>query len=138
MAIKMGKEYLKSLKRLKPTVYVEWQRYDDKTARSVIDDPTIRPSLDTITMVYDIASNPEYVDIMTATSHLIGEKVSRFTHFKDALNLSSANLLLPDYLVPSRVLKISILKYINEYICNLVWLKSTIVVIPLVNPIAGR
>ena len=80
MAIKTGKEYLESLRRLKPTVYVEGQRYDDKTAKSVIDDPRIKPSLDTIAMVYDMANNPEYAAIMTTTSHLTGEKISRFTH----------------------------------------------------------
>jgi len=80
MAIKTGKEYIDSVRRLKPAVYVEGQRYDDKTEKSVVDDPRIRPSLDTIAMVYDMANKPEYADIMTATSHLTGEKISRFTH----------------------------------------------------------
>lgn len=80
MGIKNGKEYLDSLRRLKPTVYVEGKKYDANTKRSVVDDPRIRPSLDTIAMVYDMATKPEYADIMTTTSHLTGEKISRFTH----------------------------------------------------------
>ena len=40
----------------------------------------IRPSINCIAMTYELAAQPEYEDLMLATSHLTGKKVNRFTH----------------------------------------------------------
>ncbi len=40
----------------------------------------MRPSLNSMAMTYELAAQPEYEDLMLATSHLTGEKVNRFTH----------------------------------------------------------
>jgi len=45
-----------------------------------VDNPVIRPSLNSIGMTYELANQPEYEDLMTAASSLSGEKVNRFTH----------------------------------------------------------
>jgi len=45
-----------------------------------VDNPVIRPSLNSIGMTYELANQPEYEDLMTAASSLNGEKVNRFTH----------------------------------------------------------
>ena len=31
-------------------------------------------------MTYDLAQEPEYEELMTATSHLTGKKINRFAH----------------------------------------------------------
>ena len=45
-----------------------------------MDDPVLRPSLNSVRMTYDLAQKPEYQDLMTAVSNLTGERVNRFTH----------------------------------------------------------
>lgn len=45
-----------------------------------VDHPIIRPSLNSVAMTYELAHDPEYEDLMTATSNLTGEKVNRFCH----------------------------------------------------------
>ena len=45
-----------------------------------VDNPIIRPSINSVAMTYDLAHDPEYEDLMTATSHLTGEKINRFCH----------------------------------------------------------
>ena len=39
-----------------------------------VDHPILRPSLNSVKMTYDLASMPEYEDLMTAKSHITGEK----------------------------------------------------------------
>jgi hypothetical protein len=47
---------------------------------NTVDHPVLRPSLNCIIETYDMALMPEYEDLMTAHSHLIDEKVNRFSH----------------------------------------------------------
>jgi len=81
MGIKTGAEYIESLRKLRPTVYIEGEKIDCSSSNdAVVDHPLVRPSLETIAMVYDMANKTEYADIMTTTSHLTGERISTFTH----------------------------------------------------------
>ncbi|HOP63779.1 MAG TPA: 4-hydroxyphenylacetate 3-hydroxylase family protein [Spirochaetota bacterium] len=73
--MKTGKEYEDSLRKLNLVVYLFGKRVEN-----VVDDPIIRPSMNAVKMTYDMAAMPEYEDLMTATSHLTGKKVNRFTH----------------------------------------------------------
>ena len=45
-----------------------------------MDDPILRPSVNSVRMTYDLAQGPNYKALMTATSHLTGETINRFTH----------------------------------------------------------
>ena len=45
-----------------------------------VDNPVIRPSMNAVAMTYEMAHRPEYEDLMTATSHITGETINRFTH----------------------------------------------------------
>ena len=45
-----------------------------------VDHPIIRPSINAMAMTYKLAQDPEYEDLMTATSNLTGQKINRFTH----------------------------------------------------------
>ena len=45
-----------------------------------VDDPILRPSLNSVRMTYDLAQKPEYQELMTAMSPYTGQRVNRFTH----------------------------------------------------------
>ena len=70
-----GREYIESLRALKPEIYFLGQKI-----RSVIDEPMFQPHLYGAAMTYELAHHPEYEEIMTAPSHLTGERINRFTH----------------------------------------------------------
>ena len=68
-------EYIDSLKRLNTVVYAFGEKLDN-----VVDHPLIKPHVNAAAMTYELAHDPEFEDLVTATSHLSGNKVSRFTH----------------------------------------------------------
>ncbi|MBN1615173.1 MAG: 4-hydroxyphenylacetate 3-hydroxylase family protein [Deltaproteobacteria bacterium] len=71
----MGSQYEESLRKLDLTVYLFGER-----VLNVVDHPMIRPSMNAVALTYDLAHLPEYAEIMTATSHLTGRAINRFTH----------------------------------------------------------
>jgi 4-hydroxybutyryl-CoA dehydratase/vinylacetyl-CoA-Delta-isomerase len=75
MKMKTPQQYIQSLRKLDLVVYMMGKR-----VATVVDDPIIRPSLNAVAMTYALAANPKYADIMTATSHITGKKINRFTH----------------------------------------------------------
>ena len=75
MALMTGEQYIESIRRLNMQVYLFGKKID-----SPVDDPILRPSLNSVRMTYDLAQLPEYQDLMTARSGLTGERVNRFTH----------------------------------------------------------
>lgn len=68
-------EYFESLRKLNLKVYMFGELVENP-----VDHPIIRPSLNSIGMTFELANQPEYEDLMTATSSLNGQKVNRFTH----------------------------------------------------------
>ncbi|MBQ9932248.1 MAG: 4-hydroxybutyryl-CoA dehydratase [Ruminiclostridium sp.] len=77
MALMTGKEYVESLRKMNMRVYMFGKKVENP-----VDDPILRPSVNSVRMTYDLATgnNPEYLELMTATSHLTGEKINRFAH----------------------------------------------------------
>lgn len=75
MALMTGEQYVESLRKLKLNVYMLGEKIDN-----VVDNPILRPSMNSVKMTYDLAQMPEYEDLMTSTSILTGEKINRFTH----------------------------------------------------------
>lgn len=73
--LKTGKEYVESLRKRKITVYMFGQKIKD-----LIDHPIVKPSINSIAMTYDLAHDKKYENLATATSHLTGDRISRFTH----------------------------------------------------------
>ncbi|MCP1103682.1 4-hydroxybutyryl-CoA dehydratase/vinylacetyl-CoA-Delta-isomerase [Aequitasia blattaphilus] len=73
--MKTRNEYIESLKKLNLEVYLLGEKVEDPTTH-----PVIVPSLNSVAMTYELAQQPEYEDLMTATSNLMGEKINRFTH----------------------------------------------------------
>jgi 4-hydroxybutyryl-CoA dehydratase/vinylacetyl-CoA-Delta-isomerase len=73
--VKTGREYVESLRGRKIKVFLLGERIENP-----VDHPIIRPSINSVAVTYDIAHDKEYEDLATATSHLTGEKINRFTH----------------------------------------------------------
>ncbi|MBN1498091.1 MAG: 4-hydroxyphenylacetate 3-hydroxylase family protein [Spirochaetes bacterium] len=81
MPMKTPQEYIDSLRKLNLVVYMFGKKLDN-----VVDDPIIRPSLNAVAMTYSLAMSKKYEDIMTATSHLTGKKINRFTHIHQSVD----------------------------------------------------
>ena len=76
MAMMTGAQYIESLRQLKTRVYMFGEKIENW-----VDHPMIRPSINCVAVTYDLAQDPQYEDLMTATSHLTGEKINRFSKF---------------------------------------------------------
>lgn len=75
MALMTGEEYIESIRKLNMEIYMF-----GKQVENPVDDPILRPSLNSVRMTYDLAQMPEYEDIMTAVSPETGKRINRFTH----------------------------------------------------------
>ena len=93
MALKTPEEYIESLRKLNLVVYMFGKRIEN-----VVDDPIIRPSLNAVALTYQFALDPQHKHLLTATSHLTGKTINRFTHIhqstQDLVNKSKMNRLL--------------------------------------------
>ncbi|TFG17595.1 MAG: 4-hydroxybutyryl-CoA dehydratase [Promethearchaeota archaeon] len=74
MPLKTPEEYLESIKR-PVNLYMFGEKVED-----FWNHPIVRPSINTVMKIYELAQMEEYQDLMTAKSHLTGEKINRFTH----------------------------------------------------------
>jgi 4-hydroxybutyryl-CoA dehydratase/vinylacetyl-CoA-Delta-isomerase len=75
MTIMTGTEYVQSLRKRKIKLFMF-----GKEVTNPVDHPIIRNSINSVAMTYDVAHDPQLKDLTTATSHLTGEKINRFTH----------------------------------------------------------
>ncbi len=75
MAMKTGKEYIESLRKLHLNVYMFGEKVE-----SPVDHPIIVPSMNAVALTYDLALDPQYEDFTAAISHLSGKKINRFNH----------------------------------------------------------
>jgi len=73
--IKTKEDYLKSLRALGHRVYFKGETVSDVTAH-----PSFAPHINSVAKTYEMALMPEFEDLLTATSHLTGKKINRFTH----------------------------------------------------------
>lgn len=75
MALMTGEQYIESMRKLKLEVYMFGEKIENP-----VDNPILRPSLNSVRMTYDLAQMPEYQDLMTAISPETGERINRFAH----------------------------------------------------------
>ncbi|GAA0722697.1 4-hydroxybutyryl-CoA dehydratase/vinylacetyl-CoA-Delta-isomerase [Clostridium malenominatum] len=75
MALMTGEQYVESLRKLNLKVYMFGEKIENP-----VDNPILRPSMNSVKMTYDLALMPEYEDLMTTKSALNGEKINRFCH----------------------------------------------------------
>lgn len=81
MALMNGKQYLESLRRMKPVVYIMGERVTNS-----MEHPIVIPSQNTVAMTYDLAFDPKYADLMTTASPLTGGKINRFSHIYQSID----------------------------------------------------
>ncbi|KAB2969205.1 4-hydroxyphenylacetate 3-hydroxylase N-terminal domain-containing protein [Zoogloea sp.] len=79
-----GQDYRESLRRSKPTVYV-----DGRLVESVADEPTLQPGINALAVSYDFAHDPARAPLMTALQSSSGKRVNRMLH----INESAGDLL---------------------------------------------
>ncbi|SMC37891.1 4-hydroxyphenylacetate 3-hydroxylase family protein [Papillibacter cinnamivorans] len=80
--MKTGQEYKDSLRGRNIKVYFKGELLDGNT---LIDNPYIRGHVNSAAMTYEMAFDPKYEDLLTATSHLTGKKINRFTHIHQSV-----------------------------------------------------
>ena len=68
-------DYINSVKKLKPKVYINGERVKD-----LLKHPVTKSIIKSMAKIYELALKPEYKDIMTAYSPFINEEVSRCLH----------------------------------------------------------
>ncbi len=91
MPVGTYEDYAKRLSKMKPNVYINGKKVDRSG-------DWINGGMYVMKQTYDYAQDPEYQDVCTATSHLTGEKINRFTHVhrskEDLLNKQMMTRLL--------------------------------------------
>ena len=78
-------EYKKRLSKMRPNIYIDGKLVDREFKR-------LEGAINILSKTYDIVHDPEfkeYEDVLTATSHLTGQKINRFNH----IHRSIADLL---------------------------------------------
>ena len=66
-------QWIKRLQKMRRNIYMDGQKIDR-------DDERQMPNMDVIGLTYNLATDPKYQDLLTATSHLSGKRINRFTH----------------------------------------------------------
>ncbi len=74
MALKTREEYIESLRKMKPTVYMFGEKITN-----VVDNPRLRAGIEATASTYEIAEMDKYRDLVVTRSPLINEPVNRFT-----------------------------------------------------------
>ena len=65
MAIKTPQQYMDSVKKLRPRLFIAGKRVEN-----LVEHPNIKPVIDTIAKTYELTLDPKYEDFTPATSHL--------------------------------------------------------------------
>ena len=75
MALMTGEQYIESIRKMNMEIYMFGEKVENP-----VDNPILRPSLNSVRMTYDLAQDPQYADLMTVTSEYTGGKINRFTN----------------------------------------------------------
>ncbi len=75
-----AREYEESLRKLRLNVYMFGKKIEN-----VVDHPIIRPSMNAVAATYEFSHRKEFEDLLTAKSHITGEKINRFTHIHQSV-----------------------------------------------------
>lgn len=78
--MKTAQEYIDSLRKMNFELYMFGERVTNH-----VDNPIIRPTINCVAATYELAGEPEFEPLMTATSHLTGKKINRFCHIHQSL-----------------------------------------------------
>jgi 4-hydroxybutyryl-CoA dehydratase/vinylacetyl-CoA-Delta-isomerase len=75
MGLLTGEQFIESIRKIKMQIYMFGEKIENP-----VDNPILRPSLNSVRATYDLAQKPEYEDIMTAVDPDTGKRINRFTH----------------------------------------------------------
>jgi len=75
MPLMTGEQYIESIRKIKMEVYLLGKKVDVP-----VDDPILRPALNSVRATYDLAQKPEYEDLMTVVDPETGKKINRFNN----------------------------------------------------------
>ena len=75
MGLKTKAQYIESLRKLKPAVYMFGEKIEN-----VVDNPRIRAGINATAATYELAEMAEYREMMTTKSRFTGEAINRFTN----------------------------------------------------------
>ncbi|MGQ9694667.1 MAG: 4-hydroxyphenylacetate 3-hydroxylase N-terminal domain-containing protein [Thermodesulfobacteriota bacterium] len=75
MALKAPEEYKKSIRQLKVNAYL-----DGRKVENLLENAVTRSVIEATAKIYELALDPEHEQVMTAISHLTGEKINRNLH----------------------------------------------------------
>ena len=78
MGLMTKAEYIESLRKLKPTVYMFGEKIEN-----VVDNPRLRAGIEATGATYELAETPEYRDLIVTHSTLIDEPINRFNNPPD-------------------------------------------------------
>lgn len=70
-----GEQFIESIRKMNMQIYMFGEKVENP-----VDNPILRPSLNSVRATYDLAQMPEYEDLMTVKSSITGEKINRFCH----------------------------------------------------------
>ena len=75
MAVMTREQYIESLRKLTPTVYMFGEKLDN-----VVDNPRLRAGIEATASTYELAEDPKYRDMVITQSPLIDEPINRFNN----------------------------------------------------------
>lgn len=75
MALMTGEQFIESIRKMNMQIYMFGEKVENP-----VDNPILRPSLNSVRATYDLAQMPEYEDLMTVKSSITGKKINRFCH----------------------------------------------------------
>jgi len=81
MTLKTPQQYVDSIEKLKPKVFIAGERVEN-----IVEHPNIKPVINAVAKTYEMALDPRYEDFGMATSHLTGEKISRWSHVPQSID----------------------------------------------------
>lgn len=76
--MRTSEQYRERLRKMRRNVYIGGELVDR-------DDERMMGAVRTLSTTFDVASDPQYQDLVTATSHLTGEKINRFCHIHQSV-----------------------------------------------------
>lgn len=71
--VKTSQEYRENLYKMRPNIFINGEQVGR-------DDPRLQGTIKTISQTFDRIDDPEFEDLLTATSHITNEPINRFTH----------------------------------------------------------
>ena len=73
MALKTAEQYKESLRKMRPNIYKFGELIKDVTTHKAT-----KNTIEGHSQIFSAQHNPEYAELLTTTSHLTGEKISRY------------------------------------------------------------